>query len=260
MSEHLLPPGTSSPIEMGFSYIWDTYTRWHQLIQQIKHIGVTYTPDAWVPIFVWDLGLEDILPYVTNLQMALAEGPLCVSRTIQAFIEHCHETGDHITATIDPPDQRLHWSQFQLELPETVHDLDHIKRIDGIARLSKEAEDSLCRLFNPERDHRPIRMNRHKFAGGRFNGYSGERLWNDGPLISFAITLKGNLQKQAIKPIAGVMPTVLSGRITGRVKPHLGIAHAHPTQKVRTRRGWPVRWPKTGWDAPVMVRSLAASM
>jgi hypothetical protein len=173
------------PVEYAYAWIWDSWTEYGALIGTIKHYGITIVPDDWVPWFIWDLGLEDVVPYIRDYRKVLAEGPAW-QRTrgtpdgIATGISFVETTG-----VVAPSDQRHNWWEFQVAFSAPASDLAQIQQLDGIINLSKAAEDELFRMYSPGYDLRPVRMDMHRMDEGLMDGYSGQALWDNGPLISF---------------------------------------------------------------------------
>lgn len=166
--------------------IWNSWSVHAPLIGAIKDYGINIVPDGWVPWFVWDLGLEEVVPYVRDTRQALAEGPLWqrtrgTPRGIEIGIGWVQSTG-----TVAAPDQRHAWWEFQVSFDVPVADIEQLRQLDGIIGLSKAAEDELFRMVSPGADWRPVRMDLHRYDDGLMDGYSGTALWPGGPLVSFA--------------------------------------------------------------------------
>lgn len=184
MSADILPHN-AAPVDLSLAYIWDSHRRYAPLIGTIRNYGISVVPDDWVPFLIWDLGLEDVVPYVRDMRQALAEGPAWQARRgtdagIAIGIGWVNSAG-----TVAPPDQRHDWWEFQVSFEQPASDIAQIQQLDGIIRLSKASEDELFRMFSPGRDWRPVRMDMHRYDEGLMDGYSGEALWDGGPLISF---------------------------------------------------------------------------
>lgn len=184
MSVKLLPQN-AAPVTPAYAEIWDSYGRYGDLIGQIKFIGLTITPDDWVPWFIWDFGLEDAVPYVRDHRRVLAEGPEWqrtrgTPRGIQIGLGWVESSGE-----VAASDQRHDWWEFQVGFDLPASDLDQIAQLEGIIKLSKASEDELFRMFSTGRDHRPVRMDMHRYDDGLYDGYSGERLNDIDAIVSF---------------------------------------------------------------------------
>jgi hypothetical protein len=184
MSAELLP-SNAGPATVALAATWDTLGRYGGLIGTIKNYGITITPDDWVPWFIWDYGLEDVVPYVRDFRKVLAEGPAWQARRgtdagIAIGIGWVESEG-----IVAPPDQRHNWWEFQVGFTTTPVDITQIAQLEGIINLSKASEDELFRMFSIGRDHRPVRMDKHRFDGGLMDGYSGEVIPGVGAKVSF---------------------------------------------------------------------------
>lgn len=164
--------------------IWNSWGDHRALIATIKEFGISIVLDDWVPWFVWDLGLEEVVPYVRDMRQALAEGPAWqrtrgTPRGIEIGIGWVQSAG-----TVAAPDQRHAWWEFQVSFDAPVADVEQLRQLHGIIGLSKAAEDELFRMVSPGADWRPVRMDFHRFDDGLMDGYSGTALWPGGPLVS----------------------------------------------------------------------------
>lgn len=188
MSLSSLIPVDSGPIAHGYADIWNSWSDHAPLIATIKDFGINIVPDDWVAWFVWDLGLEAVVPYVRDMRQALAEGPAWqrtrgTPRGIEIGIGWVQSAG-----TVAAPDQRHAWWEFQVSFDTPVADIEQLRQLDGIIGLSKAAEDELFRMVSPGADWRPVRMDFHRFDDGLMDGYSGTALWSGGPLVSMGWT------------------------------------------------------------------------
>lgn len=183
MSADHLPPGSGAGTE-AFAEIWDSWKFYGPLIGTIRNYGISIIPDDWVPWLIWDLGLEDVVPYVRDMRQALAEGPAWqrargTARGIEIGIGWVESAG-----VVAEPDQRHNWWEFQVGFAVPASDVEQLRQLLGIINLSKASEDELFRMFSPGADYRPVRMDLHRMDDGQMDGYSGVRLWDGGPLIS----------------------------------------------------------------------------
>ncbi len=248
------------PVEYAYAWIWDSWTEYGALIGTIKHYGITVVPDDWVPWFIWDLGLEDVVPYIRDYRTVLAAGPAW-PRTrgtpdgIATGISFVQSSG-----VVAASDQRHNWWEFQVAFAEPASDLDQIQQLDGIIRLSKAAEDELFRMYSPGYDFRPVRMDMHRADDGLMDGYSGEPLWEDGPLIAFGWSGSYELPVEPIlfsaaEVTVGDLTVLLDGmrmdiaafgeRPPAIVEADLELEETTQTDSFATDR-WPTAWP-TSW-------------
>lgn len=186
MSADVLP-GSAGPFTRAITYSWDTSRRYAPWIGSVQTLGLTVeAPEDWVPWLIYDLGLEDVIPYVRDFRRVLAEGPLWQARRgtpagISIGIGWVDSEG-----VVAAPDGRHNWWEFQVAFTQPVEDLAQLRQLYGIINLSKAAEDELFRMYSPEYDHRPVRMDQQRFdEGGWMDDYSGAPRWEDGPYISF---------------------------------------------------------------------------
>ena len=245
------------PVEYAYAWIWDSWTEYGALIGTIKHYGITVVPDDWVPWFIWDLGLEDVVPYIRDYRTVLAAGPAW-PRTrgtpdgIATGISFVQSSG-----VVAASDQRHNWWEFQVAFAEPASDLDQIQQLDGIIRLSKAAEDELFRMYSPGYDFRPVRMDMHRADDGLMDGYSGEPLWEDGPLIAFGWSGSYELP---VEPILFSAAEVTVGDLTVL----LGCAYRFqrvpfPMSMSGRSASWPIRPSSKAWRRarPCLIRATS---
>lgn len=202
MSKALLPAGAGL-FTQAIADMWDAHGRYAHHIDKIKHIGVTYTPLDWVPWLIWDYGLEEVVPYVRDMQRVLSEGPEWqrARGTDRAF--EIAFTWLNSEGYIDQPDGRHQWWEYQLGFTKAPDDLAQLKQLVGLSRLSQAAEGELFRIFSQDFDYRPVRMDEHRYDDGLFDGYSGERLWEGSPLISVGVSRRAVFEADEYQPVTG---------------------------------------------------------
>lgn len=260
MSADHLPPGSGAATE-AYAEIWDSWKLYGPLIGTIRNYGISVIPDDWVPWLIWDLGLEDVVPYVRDMRQALAEGPAWqrargTARGIEIGIGWVESAG-----IVAPPDQRHDWWQFQVGFEVPVSDVQQLQQLVGIINLSKAAEDELFRIFSPGADFRPIRMDWHRMDRGKADGYSGERIWEGGPLVSMGWTGAAVTELQS-EVLAGFEITEVTlarwfagcrfdvSRMDSRRQPMSQVAitlGAAVSDYAFAHDTWPVVWPES-WD------------
>ncbi|WP_279480253.1 hypothetical protein [Aureimonas sp. SK2] len=175
-----------SPLELGLETADDSYGRLAPQLQRITAIGRTDTPADWLPYVLENKGLEAIVPYVRDMAKALREGKYWLKKrgtetAIEIGIGWVNSSG-----TVAPADGRHHWYRFQVAYPDPPQDLQQIRQLVGITNLSKSSWDELFRLYSPDYDHRPVRMDEHRYDdGGWMDDYSGAPRWEGGPYLSF---------------------------------------------------------------------------
>ncbi|SDQ99799.1 phage tail protein [Pseudovibrio sp. Tun.PSC04-5.I4] len=262
MSGALLPSGAGT-FTFVLAQMWDSHGRYGQHIDNIKHIGVSSTPADWVPWLIWDYGLEEVVPYVRDMQRVLSEGPEWqrARGTDRAF--EIAFTWLNSEGYIDTPDGRHQWWDYQLGFTKAPDDLEQLKQLVGLSKLSQAAEGELFRIFSQDLDYRPVRLDEHRYDDGLFDGYSGVRLWEGSPLISVGVS------RRAVFAQDGAAPVFATELISAFIQePGLGLCmdemifDDHPPQPIIYRSGtifcsarvldfetsgWPEWWPES-WD------------
>ncbi|WP_108459197.1 hypothetical protein [Devosia naphthalenivorans] len=271
MSSALLPPD-SGPATVGYADMWDSWSLYGPLIGTIKNYGIYVTPDDWVPWFIWDYGLEDVVPYVRDYLKVLTEGPAW-QRTrgtpagISIGIGWVGSAG-----VVAASDQRHNWWEFQVAFDAPASDIDQISQLDGIIRLSKASEDELFRMFSPGHDFRPARMDLHRFDEGLMDAYSGIPLWENGPIVSFGwagseeTAFDNELQAGAQVTVSGEtwwLETLrldvdrLGSAPPSIIETDLELEHTAETD-LFARDVWPNVWPES-WAAAAQPHTEASS-
>jgi hypothetical protein len=269
MSEQLVSGG---PATRALAHIWDSWSKYAPLIGTIKHIGITNIPDDWVPWLIWDQGLEDIVPYVRDMRQALAEGPAWLrTRGTPAGIS----TGISFVQSagiVAASDQRHQWWEFQVAFEQPPSDVAQIQQLDGIIRLSKASEDELFRMYSPGADFRPVRMDMHRMDDGLMDAYSGVRLWDGGPLISFgwANSIATDFGASAIEGVEVTVSIDLSwfdgmrfdqdrmGTRPESLTAYSAELDVSTDTYAFAADSWPVVWP-TSWEAAAEPATLTTS-
>lgn len=246
MAKELLPTGSGRATE-ALTETWDSRGRYVTKVSTIGPMGRTIFPDEWIPDLVQSNGLAMIVPYVNDFRRALTEGRIWkrhrgTDPAIEMGIRWV--TGEGF---IEPGDQRHGPFAFQIRFKAPIADVENIKKLDGITRISKSTvRDPAFRFFNTEHDIRIIRGDYHRWDEGSADGYSGMRLWPTGPLVSFGVHDIEYFDKELaafeITEVAGTesfyVPIDLS-EITG--------AEFTIHQPKGLPIGWPRKYPKDSW-------------
>ncbi len=143
-------------------------------------------PAAALPFLVWEFGLEEITPWVTDLAAALRDGRQwqAIRGTPSSIAMALGWISAPLAAIEENPGDTW-WDLFQLELSEAVG-TDLLDPIIALTRLSRPAHADLIRIYTAEWDHRVLEVD----GDGEIDGdgiiddWSGVYLRDGGPKIS----------------------------------------------------------------------------
>ena len=128
---------------------------------------LTDLPDAALPFVVYELGLEIVTPYVSDLRRVIADGREWERiRGTPVSIELALGWIGVTPLWIEESPQSYRWDLFQLALPEPVFG-GALARIVALARLSKPAHMELVRIYNPCGDDRVLQTDGYGATDGR---------------------------------------------------------------------------------------------
>lgn len=156
-------------------------------------------PDAALPFLIFELGLDEITPWVADLRRAIAEGRQWQRiRGTPVSIEMALGWIDAPLVQIEEMGATTWWDLFQLELSRPLHRRRDVAAITALTRLSKPSHDDVVRLYNRAGDQRMVETSTHWTSGGELIGdWSG--LWLDAPAptlpkLAFKIERRGRSQ------------------------------------------------------------------
>ncbi len=173
MNKNLLPP-SSTTLEKHLEEVCRSDPEVFHAAFRVGDIKEDI-PEEAIPFLVWELGLEPVLPYITDLQRALKEGRQWqkVRGTPEAIKLALGWVG--LTAIIEEQPEDIWWDLFQVGLEAPPDDVDvYIPKIMPLIKLSKPAHTDLVRIYGGH-DHRRLVINGDgKINGGfHFNDWSG---------------------------------------------------------------------------------------
>lgn len=128
--------------------------------------------DALIPWLIWEYGLGELLPYLSDPRRAINEGVLWQrSRgTPAALITALGWVG--LSTQIEQEVPGVHFAQFQIDAGE-VPDQATLTALMGIAQLSAPVRSRLARVFNQGWDLRRVMLDDSRLGDALLSDYSG---------------------------------------------------------------------------------------
>lgn len=173
MSRYDLLPPNATQLERDFSRATSFLERVGPPVPTIRTAKRINIPDSVVPWLIYEYGLGELLPYLSDQRRAIAEGVLWqrVRGTpeslkialrwidLDAFLEES-EAGT------------LRWAEYQLGLQRAPNGLQQIGRLVGIARISQPVRSRMFRVYGGY-DERRFRLDYHLLGEGLLCDDSG---------------------------------------------------------------------------------------
>lgn len=158
-------------------------------IRTAKRIDI---PDDVVPWLIYEYGLGELLPYLPDPRVAIAEGVLwqryrgtpAAIKTALGWI--------NFNATLEESEAgTIRWAQWQLGLDQAPESLQFIENVIGISRLSSPARSDLFRIYGGWYDYRRFWLDDHQLSSGSWlSDHTGVYLQPDWPQLSFGREFK----------------------------------------------------------------------
>jgi hypothetical protein len=198
---------------------------------------LTDLPDAALPFVIYELGLEIVTPYVSDLRRVIQDGRAWERiRGTPVSIEMALGWIGVTPLWIEEHPQDPWWDLFQLALPEPVFNRA-LARIVALARLSKPAHMELVRLYNACGDERVLHTDGYGGTDGHGLQDDWSGVWVDQP--------DGRRVKVAWCRKSGA-------RLTG-IADHMNISRAISRLRAgRLTRGHAFHTDRDATDGPVM--------
>ena len=159
------------------------------LIRTAKRIDI---PDDVVPWLIYEYGLGELLPYLPDPRVAIAEGVLwqryrgtpAAIKTALGWI--------NFNATLEESEAgTIRWAQWQLGLDQAPESLAFIGNVIGISRLSSPARSDLFRVYGGWYDYRRFWLDDTQLSSGSWLAdHTGVYLQDDWPQLSFGREFK----------------------------------------------------------------------
>lgn len=204
MSRYDLLPPNATPLERNLSRATSTLDRIARPVPIIRIAKRVNIPDGVIPWLVYEYGLGELLPYITNQRRLVSEGVLWQRiRGTPASIR-IGLTWVDVEGFVEESERGTRrWAEFMIGLDAAV-DADTIDRIVGIARIASPVRSRLQRIFAVYDFRRFVLDESGLSDGGILSDHSGTRPRPDWPQISFG-DFRGKTIDAAPEPIASVL-------------------------------------------------------
>ena len=183
----LLLPSSSTRLERDLSASMNTLERLAAGAELIRTAKRENIPDSVVPFLIYEYGLGELLPYLSDPRTAIATGVLWqrLRGTPQSFRIALGWIGND--GTIEESEGgTINWSQFQLGLASAPVDLSQTDSVVEIGRLSSPVRSSLFRIYGGWYDGRRFKLDEHMLSGlDPLCDHTGVYLKPEWPQLSF---------------------------------------------------------------------------
>jgi hypothetical protein len=160
-----------------------------ELIRDAKRENI---PDSVVPFLLYEYGLGELLPYLSDPRTAISTGVLWqrLRGTPKSFSIALGWIGND--GTIEESEgNTINWSQFQLGLDSAPVDLSQTDSVVEIGRLSSPVRSSLFRIYGGWYDGRRFQLDDHKLSSlDTLCDHTGVYLKSEWPQLSFGREFK----------------------------------------------------------------------
>tara|TARA_Y100000589_G_scaffold79624_1_gene73306 strand:- start:17255 stop:19528 length:2274 start_codon:yes stop_codon:yes gene_type:complete len=188
----LLLPSSATALERDLSASSNPLPRVGPAAELIRTAKRENIPDSVVPFLIYEYGLGELLPYLSDPRTAIATGVLWqrLRGTPQSFRIALGWIGnDGIIEESEGGTSR--WSQFQLGLASAPVDLSQTDSVVEIGRLSSPVRSSLFRIYGGWYDGRRFNLDDHKLSGlDTLCDHTGVYLKSEWPQLSFGREFK----------------------------------------------------------------------
>lgn len=173
MSRYDLLPPNSTPLERDFSRSTSSLQRVGLPVPTIRTAKRVNIPDSVVPWLIYEYGLGELLPYLTDQRRAIAEGVLWqrIRGTPEALKIGLGWIG--LDAFLEESEAgTLRWAEYQLGLEAAPNGLGQISSLVGIAEISQPVRSRLFRVYGGY-DERRFLLDNHLLGTGLLCDDSG---------------------------------------------------------------------------------------
>ncbi|WEV89345.1 hypothetical protein H10PHJ05_44 [Aeromonas phage HJ05] len=196
-------PGSSSGLEQHLTTYFDTTGEVVPAVDKLRTAKHKDIPDSFVPWLVYEYGLEEVLPWVTDPREAMRTGVQWqrirgTQASLELALSWVQFTAKHIEQ--EPPGR--HFFEYQIGLEGVPIGDELITNIYQLAKLSAPIRSRLTRIFNDEYDVRHFILD-YSMWGDLLSGYSGVD-WGDDLQLSFGRVTKMVEAIRELQPVAKV--------------------------------------------------------
>ena len=221
MTDALLLPSSSTKLERDLSSSMDALPRLGAAAELIRDAKRENIPDSVVPFLLYEYGLGELLPYLSDPRTAISTGVLWqrLRGTPKSFSIALGWIGND--GTIEESEgNTINWSQFQLGLDSAPVDLSQTDSVVEIGRLSSPVRSSLFRIYGGWYDGRRFQLDNHQLSGlDTLCDHTGVYLKDEWPQLSFGREFKdeqGDISGDLAAILGIHRATGISGRYEDR--------------------------------------------
>lgn len=185
----LLPPNATQ-LERDLSRSISSLVRTEQPVPVIRTAKRIDTPESVIPWLIYEYGLGELLPYITDRQQAIKDGVLWqrIRGTPESVRVALGWIG--IEGVIEEPEGgTARWAEYMLGLANPAENEATIDRIVGVAKISSPVRSRLQRIYAGYDFRRAVYDNCSWSDGSIYSDHSGVRLRPDWPQISYGLRL-----------------------------------------------------------------------
>lgn len=181
----LLPPNATQ-LERDFSRAVSSLERTEQPVPTIRTAKRTNIPDSVIPWLIYEYGLGEILPFITDQRQAVADGVLWqrIRGTPESVRVALQWIG--IEGLIEEPEGGTdRWAEYMLGLSAATTGDEIIDRIVAVSTISSPVRSRLQRIYAVYDFRRFVLDDSLLSDGGMLSDHSGVRPRPDWPQISY---------------------------------------------------------------------------
>lgn len=188
-----LLPDNASQLERDLDTLFDHGGALEPAVAVMRTAKYQDIPDSFVPWLVYEYGLEEILPWVTDPRQAMRSGIQWqrVRGTPESLRLAMSWVG-FVAKRIEEEEPGRHYYEFQIEIEGVIIDAGLLDNIIQLSTLSAPIRSRLSRIYNAENDVRRFRLDYSPW-GDLLSDYSGIHT-DEGVRLSFGrITMLGTI-------------------------------------------------------------------
>lgn len=186
MSRYDLLPSNATTLERDFSRSTSSLQRAGRPVPVVRTAKRINIPDSVIPWLIYEYGLGEVLPYITNQRQAVADGVLWqrirgTPEAVRVALQWVNVEG-----LIEEPEGGTdRWAEYMLGLTEATHGEEIIDRIVGVTTISSPVRSRLQRIYAVYDRRRFVLDDSLLSDGSPLSDHSGVRPRPDWPQISY---------------------------------------------------------------------------
>lgn len=193
-------PGSSSDLEQHLTTYFDPRNEVVPSVSLLRTAKLKEVPDSYVPWLVYEYGLEEVLPWITDPREAMRTGVQWQRiRGTKAALELSLSWVGFTADKIEEEVPGRHFFEYQIGLHGNPP-LELIDNIVQLSALSSPIRSRLSRMYNAEYDVRRYVLDSGGF-GDLLSADSGMR-WGESLLLSFGRLSSAHPAVRELQPVA----------------------------------------------------------